>query len=68
MRSDKQNDFNKFIMYYFTNLKYICTQQTYSGSITLVGLGRLRRRGSGADPLGVSTKSRARVAVEPATY
>lgn len=36
--------------------------------MTFVGLGRLRRRGSGADPLGVSTKSRARVAVEPATF
>lgn len=37
--------------------------------MTLVGLGRLSLRGSGADVcLSVSTKRRARVAVDPATF
>lgn len=36
--------------------------------MTFVGRGKFRRLGSGAVPLGVSTKSRARVAVEPATF
>lgn len=41
---------------------------TYSGSIIFVGRGKFKRLGSGAAPFGVSTKSRARVAVEPATF
>lgn len=47
-----------------------CTNrmETYSGSMTFVGRGKFRRLGSGATPFGVSTKSRARVAVEPATF
>lgn len=36
--------------------------------MTFVGRGKFRRLGSGAAPFGVSTKSRARVAVEPATF
>lgn len=36
--------------------------------MTFVGRGKFRRLGSGAVPFGVSTKSRARVAVEPATF
>jgi hypothetical protein len=64
----EKNISNEFIVQYFNNIINVSTQKTYSGSMTFVGLGRLRRRGSGADPLGVSTKSRARVAVEPATF
>lgn len=41
---------------------------SHSGSMTFVGRGKFRRLGSGAVPFGVSTKSRARVAVEPATF
>lgn len=36
--------------------------------MTFVGRGKFRRLGSGAAPFGVSTKSRALVAVEPATF
>lgn len=42
--------------------------KTHSGSMTFVGRGKFRRLGSGAAPFGVSTKSRALVAVEPATF
>lgn len=33
-----------------------------------VGRGKCKRLGSGVGPFGVSTKSRARVAVEPAVF
>jgi len=36
--------------------------------MTFVGRGKFRRLGSGVIPFGVSTKSRARVAVEPAIF
>lgn len=36
--------------------------------MTFVGRGKFKRLGSGIAPLGVSTKRRALVAVEPATF
>lgn len=43
-------------------------RKSHSGSMIFVGRGKFRRLGSGVVPFGVSTKSRARVAVEPATF